>query len=57
MAQLAALFNGTVRLLVARGLCQGDLTVALDGSTVLTPASYPGRGCVSVTRVVTENRA
>jgi len=54
VAQLAALFNGTVRLLVARGLCQGDLTVALDGSTVLTPASYPGRGCVSVTRVVTE---
>jgi len=52
--QLAALFNGTVRLLVARGLFQGDLTVALDGSKVLTPASYPGRGCLSVTRTATE---
>jgi len=54
VAQLAALFNGTVRLLVARGLFQGDLTVALDGSKVLTPASYPGRGCLSVTRTATE---
>jgi len=54
VAQLAALFNGTVRLLVARGLLQGDLTVALDGSTVLTPATYPGRGCLSVTRTATE---
>ncbi len=52
--QLAALFNGTVRLLVARGLFQGDLTVALDGSKVLTPESYPGRGCLSVTRTATE---
>jgi len=52
--QLAALFNGTVRLLVARGLFQGNLTVALDGSKVLTPASYPGRGCLSVTRTATE---
>jgi hypothetical protein len=51
---LAALFNGTVRLLVARGLFQGDLTVALDGSKVLTPESYPGRGCLSVTRTATE---
>jgi len=51
---LAALFNGTVRLLVARGLVQGDLTVALDGSKVLTPESYPGRGCLSVTRTATE---
>jgi len=33
---------------------QGDLTVALDGSKVLTPESYPGRGCVSVTRTATE---
>jgi len=52
--QLATLFNGTVRLLVARGLLQGDLTVALDGSKVLTPESYPGRGCLSVTRTATE---
>ncbi len=54
VAQLAALFNGTVRLLVARGLVQGDLTVALDGSKVLTPETYPGRGCLSVTRTATE---
>ncbi len=54
MEQVAALFNGTVRLLVARGLLQGDLTVALDGSKVLTPESYPGRGCLSVTRTATE---
>ncbi len=52
--QLATLFNGTVRLLVARGLFQGDLTVALDGSKVLTPETYPGRGCLSVTRTATE---
>jgi len=52
--QLAALFNGTVRLLVARGLFQGDLTVALDESKVLTPETYPGRGCLSVTRTATE---
>jgi len=51
---LAALFNGTVRLLVTRGLFQGDLTVALDGSKVLTPESYPARGCLSVTRTATE---
>jgi len=54
VAQLAALFNGTVRLLVARGLLHGELTVALDGSKVLTPESYPGRGCLSVTRTATE---
>jgi len=47
--QLAALFNGTVRLLVARGVFQGDLTVALDRGKVLTPKTYPGRGCLSVT--------
>ncbi len=52
--QWATLFNGTVRLLVARGLLQGDLTVALDGSKVLPPASYSGRGCLSVTRTATE---
>lgn len=51
---LAALFNGTVRLLVARGLLHGELTVALDGSKVLTPESYPGRGCLQVTRRATE---
>jgi len=54
VAQLAALFNGTVRLLVAQGLFQGDLTVALDGRKVLTPETYPGRGCLSVTRTATE---
>jgi len=52
--QRAALFNGTVRLPVVRGLVRGHLTVALDGSTVRTPQSYPGRGCLSVTRTATE---
>ena len=52
--QLEHLFNAGVRLLVARGFLQGVLTVALDGSQVPTPKSYPGRGCLAVTRTVRE---
>jgi hypothetical protein len=45
-AQLEGLFNGVVRQIVASGLLEGDLLVALDGSKVLTPEQYAGRGCL-----------
>jgi hypothetical protein len=54
--QMEHLFNATVRLLVARGCVQGALTVALDGSQVPTPKSYPGRGCLAVTRTAREKK-
>jgi hypothetical protein len=46
--QLAGLFNGVVRQIVASGLLAGDLLVALDGSKVLTTEQYPGRGCLAI---------
>jgi hypothetical protein len=54
--QLEHLFNAAVRLLVARGFLQGALTVALDGSQVPTPKSYPGCGCLAVTRTAREKK-
>jgi hypothetical protein len=54
--QLEHLFNAGVRLLVARGCLHGALTVALDGSQVPTPKSYPGRGCLAVTRTAREKK-
>jgi hypothetical protein len=50
VAQLAGLFNGIVRQIVASGLLEGDLMVALDGSKVLTTEHYSGRGCVTIER-------
>jgi len=55
--QMEHLFNAAVRLLVARGCVQGALTVALDGSQVPTPKSYPGRGCLAVTRTAREKQS
>lgn len=54
--QLEHLFNAAVRLLATRRFLQGALTVALDGSQVPTPQSYPGRGCLAVTRTVREKQ-
>jgi hypothetical protein len=54
--QVEDLFNAAVRLLVARGFVRGALTVALDGSQVPTPQSYPGRGCLAVTRTAREKQ-
>jgi hypothetical protein len=48
--QLAGLFNGVVRQIVASGLLEGDLMVALDGSKVLTTEQYAGRGCLTIER-------
>jgi hypothetical protein len=53
-AQMDALFNGVVRLLVIVLGLTGDLTVGLDGSKVETTAHYTGRGCLTVTRKVRE---
>jgi hypothetical protein len=50
VAQLAGLFNGVVRQIVASGLLEGDLLVALDGSKVLTTEHYQGRGCLTIER-------
>ncbi|MBA3556714.1 MAG: transposase [Gemmatimonadales bacterium] len=46
--QLAAFFNGVVRRMVASGLLEGDLLVALDGSKVLATEQYQGRGCLAL---------
>jgi hypothetical protein len=50
VAQLEGLFNGVVRQIVASGLLEGDLLVALDGSKVLTTEKYLGRGCLELER-------
>lgn len=49
-AQLAAFFNGVVQRIVASGLLEGELLVALDGSKVLTTERYQGRGCLEIER-------
>lgn len=50
--QMETFFNRVVQRLVASGLLQGELVVALDGSKLETPATYEGCGCVKVERQV-----
>src|SRR5207244_3606241 len=50
--QMEGLFNGVVQRLVACGLVQGELTVALDGSRLPTPKTYQGCGKLKVERQV-----
>lgn len=54
--QIEGLFNRVIRLLVGVVGLQGDLTVALDGSKVPTPKTYPGCGCLSITHKVKEKK-
>jgi hypothetical protein len=51
-AEMEQLFNQMVQVVARRGFLQGKLVVALDGSTIPTPASYEGCGKVKQTRKV-----
>lgn len=48
-AQLEAFFTGVIQRIVASGLLEGELLVALDGSKIETTESYRGRGCLELT--------
>lgn len=50
--EMERLFNTMVQLLARRGLFEGKLLVALDGSKLPTPASYEGCSKVKQTRKV-----
>lgn len=50
--EMERLFNQMVQLLARRGVFEGKLLVALDGSKLPTPASYQGCGKVKQTRQV-----
>jgi hypothetical protein len=50
--QMESFFNRVVQRLVACGLVQGELTVALDGSRLPTPKTYQGCGKLKVERQV-----
>lgn len=49
-------FNRVVQQIAAAGHLRGDLTVALDGSKLPTPASYPGCGHVVEREMVWQPR-
>lgn len=44
-AELERLFNGTIHCLAAFGVFMAEVMVAVDGTPVVTPASYLGCGC------------
>jgi len=44
-AELERLFNGTIRCLAAFGVFMAEVMVAVDGTPVVTPATYGGCGC------------
>jgi len=46
---LQDLFKGTIRALAAFGVLMGEVTVAVDGTRVVTPPTFQGRGKLSVT--------
>jgi len=50
--QMETFLNGVVQRLVAYGLVQGELTVALDESLLPTPKTYEGCGKLKVERQV-----
>jgi hypothetical protein len=43
--ELERLFNGTIHCLAAFGVFMAEVMVAVDGTPVVTPASYSGCGC------------
>jgi hypothetical protein len=44
-SELERLFNGTIRCLAAFGVFMAEVMVAVDGTPVVTPATYGGCGC------------
>lgn len=46
---LQDLFNGTIRALATFGVFMGEVMVAVDGTRVVTPPTFQGRGKLSVT--------
>ena len=48
-AALQDLFNGTIRALAAFGVFMAEVMVAVDGTRVVTPPTFQGRGKLSVT--------
>lgn len=46
---LQDLFNGTIRALAAFGVFMAEVMVAVDGTRVVTPPTFQGRGKLSVT--------
>lgn len=48
--ELERLFNGTIHRLAAFGLFMAEIMVAVDGTAVVTPATYEGCGCRRVKR-------
>lgn len=46
--ELEGLFNGTIHCLAAFGVFMVEAMVAVDGTAVVTPASYTGCGCQKV---------
>jgi hypothetical protein len=49
VSELERLFNGTIHCLAAFGVFMAEIMVAVDGTPVVTPASYLGCGCQRVT--------
>jgi hypothetical protein len=45
VAELERLFNGTIHCLAAFGVFMAEVMVAVDGTPVVTPATYVGCGC------------
>jgi hypothetical protein len=43
--ELERLFNGTIQCLAAFGVFMAEVMVAVDGTPVVTPATYSGCGC------------
>ena len=43
--ELARLFNGTIHCLAAFGVFMAEVMIAVDGTPVVTPATYAGCGC------------
>ena len=43
--ELERLFNGTIHCLAAFGVFMAEVMVAVDGTPVITPATYSGCGC------------
>jgi hypothetical protein len=45
VAELERLFNGTIHCLAAFGVFMAEVMVVVDGTPVVTPATYSGCGC------------
>ena len=43
--ELARLFNGTIHCLAAFGVFMAEVMIAVDGTPIVTPATYAGCGC------------